>query len=136
MNNKATFQLTNYFFKKIDLDFETEIPKNIDVNFDVSGIFKTQEKSFVLNLTFTAFSPEVDTKFITINCIATYLFENVENYEDIPTYFYTNSIAILFPYIRSSVSILTIQANIPALVLPTYNLLELEKPLRQNTTIE
>lgn len=137
MSTIAKFQLTNYFFNKIELNFENEIPNDVDVNFDVKGKYKVSENLYKLYLTFTAFPSEnKDNKFIKISCIGNFKLENVNSLDEFPPYFYTNSIAILFPYLRSSVSILTVQANIPALVLPTYNLSELEKPLRTNTIIE
>ena len=137
MSTIASFQLTNYLFNKIELNFENQTPKDVNVNFDVSGIYKPQQNQYDLNLTFTAFPAEDrDDIFITINCIGIFTLENVNSIDEVPPYFYTNAIAILFPYIRSSVSILSIQANIPALVLPTYNLTDLEKPLRTNTTVK
>ena len=66
--------------------------------------------------------------------MGTFDFENVNKIEDIPSFFYRNSIAILFPYVRAYISLVTNQANIPALVLPTMNLVSLEKPLKENTT--
>lgn len=51
-----------------------------------------------------------------------------------PSYFYRNSIAIVFPYIRAFISTVTLQANIPPIILPTMNLTSLEIPLKQNTT--
>lgn len=53
--------------------------------------------------------------------------------KDIPDFFYANSIAIIFPYIRAFVSTLTLQANIPPIVLPTLNLSQLRTILRDNT---
>lgn len=45
------------------------------------------------------------------------MFESARTLEDIPDYFYANSIAILFPYVRAFVSTVSLQANIP----PNYN---------------
>lgn len=42
---------------------------------------------------------------------------NIHSLDDIPEYFYANSIAILFPYIRVFVSTVTLQANIKPIVL-------------------
>ncbi|HLO91987.1 MAG TPA: hypothetical protein VK172_12560 [Lentimicrobium sp.] len=72
--------------------------------------------------------------FIKIDCVATYRFQEKLNFQDIPPYFYQNSIAILFPYVRAFVSTVTLQANIGPILLPTMNLSELESPLRDNTT--
>lgn len=69
-----------------------------------------------------------------INCKGLFEFKNVETIEDIPDFFYKNSIAILFPYVRAYISLVTTQANVPGIILPTYNLSNLEEKLRNNTT--
>ena len=70
-----------------------------------------------------------------VNCVAWFEFQDVERIEDIPDYFYANSIAILFPYVRAFVSTLTLQANVPPMVLPTLNLFPLQKILQENTIV-
>lgn len=68
--------------------------------------------------------------------ITKYQFENVNSFEEIPDFFYKNSIAILFPFVRAYVSIITIQANVPSVMLPTLNLSSLESELKENTTLK
>ena len=55
---------------------------------------------------------------------------------EIPDFFYPNSLAIIFPYIRAFVSTLTLQANVRPIVLPTVNLMGLTDMLRKETTVE
>jgi len=74
--------------------------------------------------------------FINVRCNGVFKFTNVSSLEEIPSYFYRNSVAILFPYLRAYISIITNQANTPPLVLPTMNLVSLEKPLKENTIIK
>ncbi|MBK7039827.1 MAG: protein-export chaperone SecB [Bacteroidetes bacterium] len=62
---------------------------------------------------------------------STQLFPLVE----IPTFFYKNCIAIIFPYLRAFLSTLTLQANVKPLILPLMNLSGLEKPLIENTVL-
>ncbi len=52
---------------------------------------------------------------------------DIDNPEDV---LHVNATAILFPYLRALVSQLTTLANIPALILPTFNIVEMfrEKP--------
>ena len=59
--------------------------------------------------------------------------ESVKSVDDIPNYFYANSIAIVYPYLRAFVSTLTLQSNAKPMVLPTMNLSSLESDLRKNT---
>jgi preprotein translocase subunit SecB len=65
---------------------------------------------------------------------AIFSFTGVEKLEDIPDFFYRNALAIVFPYIRSFVSTLTLQSNSKLIILPTMNLSKLEKPLREKTS--
>ena len=63
------------------------------------------------------------------------MFNGSTSIEDIPEYFYPNSIAIIFPYIRAFVSTLSLQANVKPIVLPTINLIGLTNELKENTSI-
>ena len=78
---------------------------------------------------------ECENSSIYVNCIADYKFEDIHSLEDIPEYFYANSIAILFPYVRAFVSTVTLQANIRPIVLPTYNVSPLQDMLIKNTVV-
>lgn len=60
--------------------------------------------------------------------------DNVKTIDEIPDYFYANSIAIVYPYLRAFVSTLTLQSNAKPMVLPTMNLSSLEGDLRKNTS--
>ena len=95
--------------------------------------FINEERKYVLTFIFNALTEEGENPFVTIECKATFAFENINTFEEIPSYFYRNSIAIIFPYIRAYISTVTLQANIPPVVLPTMNLASLEKPLKENT---
>lgn len=134
MSQRATFQLDNFIFNDVKLSIEEVRPKDINVDFVPEGVFHLLEKTFDLKLIFIAFDGnERDDPFVKISCIGTFSFENIETIADIPPFFYRNAIAILFPYIRAFVSSLTAQANITPMILPTYNLGELEAPLRDKT---
>ena len=71
---------------------------------------------------------------ILVNCVASFKFKENISLAEIPNFFYPNSIAILFPYVRAFVSTLTLQANIKPILLPTLNLSSLQDILRENTT--
>lgn len=134
MSQKAAFQLQTYIFNDIQLTFKDKQPKEIAVFFDPKGVFNVQEKTFDLTLVFIATENENnENPFIKINCIGTFKFEGINFIEEIPSFFYKNAIAIIFPYIRGFVSSLTALANITPMIIPTYNLGELEAPLRANT---
>lgn len=132
--NKAIFSLEDYRFEKVFIDFTRKQSDQIEIGFSPSGTFHSESATFTLNFSFIAHNNDINTPFIKINCLATYKFQEKLNFQDIPPYFYQNSIAILFPYVRAFVSTVTLQANIGPILLPTMNLSELESPLRENTS--
>lgn len=135
---KASFSIERYYFDKVLIDLQHHTSDKLFVDFKPSGIFNSENSTYQLKFDFSAFtSQEKDAQpFVNIRCNGIFQFENVVSVDEIPSYFYRNSIAILFPYLRAYVSIVTNQANTPPIVLPTMNLASLEKPLKENTTIK
>ncbi len=132
--NKAAFSLKEYKFEKVSIDFLKRTSNELNITFDPSGKFMSENSTFELIIVFNAFNEDVENSFVTIKCSSIFQFENEINFDEIPSYFYRNSIAIVFPYIRAFISTVTLQANIPPIILPTMNLTSLEIPLKQNTT--
>lgn len=133
---KAAFSIEKYQFDKVKLDLDNHVSKDVMLDFDTEGVFHETDKKFELIFSVAAFSEEKTTNnpFVNIRCKGLFAFENVQSFEDIPVYFYRNSIAILFPYVRAYISLITSQANIPGIILPTMNLSSLEKKLKARTT--
>lgn len=129
----ASFQLSNYQFTEVNLNTLFIRNNDINVSFDVNGKFSTKTNDFELKFKVSANSESEEAKFITVMCVANFSFQNLETFEDIPDFFYQNAIAILFPYVRAYISIITSQANLKAVILPTLNLSELSIPLKKNT---
>ncbi|MFY7739731.1 MAG: protein-export chaperone SecB [Flavobacterium sp.] len=137
MSKSASFQLISYMFTKVAIDFETQQTKKVDVNFEPYGVFNQETSEYELKLDFTVIDTENNNyQFIKVTCVGTFKIEGVTTKDEIPTFFFTNSIAIVFPYLRAFISTITLQANIPVLVLPTYNLSELEPVLIANTIVK
>lgn len=134
----ASFSLIKYTFDKVLIDYSLKTDSDINIKFEPKGVFKEEENNstFELQFTFFAFDKENTESFVNIECKALFAFAGKITFEEIPSYFYANSIAILFPYIRAFISTVTLQANYSPLVLPTMNLSTLEEPLRKNTTKE
>lgn len=132
---KAAFSLDNYRFNKIFINSDNTPTEDISIDFKPSGIFDSETKSFELALDFTAFSEEkgIDNYFMKITCLSIFSFDEVNTVEEIPPYFYKNSIAIVYPFIRAFVSSVSLQANVKPIILPTMNLSSLEIPLKENT---
>ncbi|MBV6484225.1 MAG: hypothetical protein KFKLKKLM_00717 [Flavobacteriales bacterium] len=140
--NKAAFGFDNYRFDNVYLNFKSSPIKEddtslaIDLDFNPKGIFNPEKNQYELQLEFVAFEKNRGKKdpFIKINAVAFYRFESINKLDDIPNFFYANSLAILYPYIRAFVSSLSVQANAGTLILPTLNLTGLENILKENTS--
>lgn len=134
MVTNAAFSLEHYLFDKVYINLENYNKNEYRIEFNPSGIFKKEDKTYTLNFGFTATCDGLIDSFVSINCVGVFKFNNIEGIDEIPPYFYRNSIAILFPFLRGFLSMVTIQANVPPILLPTMNLTSLEKPLLEKTT--
>jgi preprotein translocase subunit SecB len=135
---KAAFTLSNYKITNASLNYEviSNQDKKIKVDFNPSGVYNQKNGLYKLTLDFYAFEEgkvDKENPFIRTVIIADYQFENVTSLDEIPVFFYSNSIAIIYPYIRAFVSNLSLQANMPPFILPTLNLSMLESTLKDNT---
>lgn len=136
MNNKeVAFRLDNYKFTKATLNFD--IPKDAEfvIDFKPSGKLKEIEGTYDLSFDTIVKCEETDTIIVEVSCIAQFSFMDRIKFEEIPDFFYPNSLAILFPYIRAFVSTLSLQANSSPMILPTVNLMGLTEELRDNTSV-
>jgi preprotein translocase subunit SecB len=134
--NKAAFSLDNYFFKKILIDLSLNKSEEFMIDFNPSGEFNEENSTFELFFTFKAKNKNEKKPFIQIECVSQFKFAESVKIDEIPPYFYVNSIAIIFPYMRAFVSTVTLQSNIPPIVLPTMNLTDLAVPLKKNTKVK
>ena len=134
---KAEFSFDGFRVNKLVFDFDLHDKKNdIKVKFDVSGTFSKKDKKFQIYLDFIAYDEDkdVDTFFVNIKMKSIFSFKGIETIDKIHPYFYRNSLAISFPYLRSFLSSVSLQANNLAVILPTMNLSNLENPLKENIT--
>jgi len=133
---EAAFSIANYQFDKVNIDLSNRESKNLSLSFDVKGLYNNEVSTYELTFVVYVFNQEEskENSFVTVRCKGTFKFENVTTIEEIPNFFYQNSIAILFPYVRAYVSLITTQANVPGIILPTLNLSDLVGELRGNTT--
>lgn len=131
---KAAFSIINYQFDKVSIDLNNHNSKDLSLSFDTSGIYFNENQNFELRFVVKVAQNTDKNPFAEISCKGTFKFENIESFENIPEFFYRNSIAILFPYVRAYLSLVTTQANVPGIILPTLNLSNLEADLKKNTT--
>lgn len=106
----------------------------LDLSFSPSGIYDKSTKTFSLRFVFTASQGDENKTIVKIVCLATFEFNEPLDIDAIPDYFYPNSLAIVFPYVRAFVSSVTLQANMVApILIPTLNLTRLQSSLKANT---
>ena len=136
---QATFSFKSYKIERFLFNLENETEDKISIKIDPQGVFISNERKFRLTFHFYAFEKEKthEKSFVECTLTAEFLFsESIKTIEDIPQYFYPNSIAIVFPYLRSFISSLTIQANVKPVILPTMNLTSLSTPLKENVVVK
>lgn len=136
---QATFSFQKYSVENFTFSTENMVHEDISIKIDPSGKFITDKRIFLLNFNFYAFGKEsgFEKSFVTCKMNAEFVFSHdIKTVDDIPSYFYANSIAIVFPYLRSFISSLTIQANLKPFILPTMNLSSLSTPLKENIVVE
>lgn len=136
---KVAFRFNNYYFTKAKIEFPAQSERNLDlnVNFIPKGEFIKADSKFnlYLKVVISSCNDEVETNFVEVDCCSEFIFsEPIEELRDIPGFFYPNSIAIIFPYIRAFISTLSLQANKNPIILPTMNLTSLQEKLKNNTT--
>ena len=130
----AVFKLDNYIFDNINLDLSNLKPETtFNIDFIPSGKFFTDKDLYELTFLFVANQAESNKSVVNVRCVAQFSFRDLDENKNIPDYFYANSIAILFPYVRAMVSTLTLLANATPMVLPTLNLSDLKDVLEEHT---
>lgn len=139
LDNKAAFSLSRFKFKKFSFD---DAVLNIEggkaqFHLNTSGTFISSVSEYLLELDFITSDPEfANEPIISVTLEAFFAFnDSVKSVEEIPDYFFSNSIAILYPYLRSFISSMTVQANDQPIILPAMNLTKLAVPLKEKTKV-
>jgi len=130
----AIFSFKEFKVPQFSYNEANQSDSNLKLGFKPSGRYESSTGIFELKIMFIAsVDKEEGETIFDLTSVATFQFESAPILEDIPSYFYKNSIAIVFPYIRAFISTLTLQANTRLLRLGLMNLSNLEKPLIENT---
>lgn len=132
---KAAFKLDSYHFTKAELDFNIPNEAELNITFNPKGVFYTKEFRYELEFDVIVKCKETGTNVITVSCLSSFTFNGSISIDEIPDYFYPNSIAIIFPYIRAFVSTISLQANVQPVLLPTINLMGLTEELKGKTQV-
>ena len=131
---QAKFSFKTFRILDAELHF-TRVSGSLNLQFYPEGLYDTESHEYHLHLSFRAINDNPNEEVVVqLESIAVFqMEEQVSSVYEIPDYFYANSIAIIYPYLRAFVSTLTLQSNAKPMVLPTMNLSSLEGDLRKNT---
>lgn len=131
----AAFKFKDYRISKFNYDHRTDdSEKPMGISFDLSGKFNSTKHTFTQHLVCLG---KIDNhELFKVEMDSIFEFVDLKSIEDIPPYFYANSLGIIYPYIRAFVSTLTLQANCSdTVVLGLLNLTELAPVLKENTEL-
>lgn len=133
---EAAFSFEDYKFTEVSLNLGAlGEDDNLIVEFRPSGEYNPTLGLYKMTLDFIASNERSDDRIITIRCVAFFKFREPLELKELPLYFYANSTAILYPYIRAFVSTLSLQANFNSIMLPTLNVSALADEMKDNTVI-
>ena len=133
---KAAFSFEGFKVSQFSFNEGNHLGSEINIGFEPSGKYDPNKGVFELTIKFIAHEGDnIEMAIFDITSNAIFKFNSAIQVEEIPSYFYKNAIAIVFPYIRAFISTLTLQANTRLLKLGLMNLSALEKPLKENTVV-
>ncbi|HAH24359.1 MAG TPA: hypothetical protein DCL77_11500 [Prolixibacteraceae bacterium] len=133
---EAAFSFVDFKIPQFSYNENNEGGSELTIGYSPSGIYNSLTGEFELKLKFIASrATNKEDVVIDLTMLAKFKFRSIIELKDIPEYFYKNAIAIAFPYLRSFISTLTLQANTKLLKIGLMNLSDLEIPLKQNTVI-
>ncbi|EWC92985.1 preprotein translocase, SecB subunit-like protein [Porphyromonas catoniae ATCC 51270] len=131
MTENARFQLEEYRFPRFTFDTTSLEDGELSIDFLPRGVFEGQRGLYRLSLEVRIGQGQYQVG--KVECEASFHFSEEISLSSIPGYFYSNSIAIVFPYVRAFISLVTTQSQIPGIILPTLNLSGLGEKLKENT---
>jgi preprotein translocase subunit SecB len=130
---KAKFALIEYVVSEFHFKGPNGGNQNMKVDFKPTGNYMLSKSEYELFLEMTCKDESEAVVYLSASIKA--IFQLRDNENTIPQYFYANSIAIVYPYIRAFVSTVSLQSNTGHILLPTMNLSDLGPILEENTSI-
>jgi len=129
------FKFKDFRISKFSYEETKKENSDLEMGFHPSGRYNESSGLYELFFTFTANEKDTDKKVIKVKSVSEFLFDKPYKFDEIPSYFFTNSIPIIFPYMRSFISTLTLQANANVLMLGLINFTNASEPLKENTEV-
>ncbi|MEZ5196170.1 MAG: protein-export chaperone SecB [Bacteroidales bacterium] len=130
---KSPFKFKGYTIQESSISQKpTSKVGKFSVSVTPKGIIDSVNKTFQLDLIVNI--KEASDKFkCSVRIVGIFEFTNETNKNNIANYFYVNSSAILFPYVRAYIAALTSLSGLKTINIPTLNLTKMGKELEQNT---
>ena len=134
----ASFSLLSVRFPRFSFssDLGADDQAKYELGFVVQGAYNPESAEAIVYMVVKVgqqpeAEPEAEAEDLTeVHCTAVFQLEQGTLIETIPEHFYNNALGILFPYIRSFISNLTVQAGWPTMMLPLLNVTSLNQSLK------
>jgi len=97
---KAAFKLDNYHFTSASLDFNIANDAKLNISFIPKGAFHSKDSQYELTFEVIIESNVTRTTVVKVSCVALFSFSDKLKIDEIPEYFFPNSLAIVFPYVQ------------------------------------
>lgn len=129
--NESDFRFEEYRILKSFIHIsKDEFPDDVyDINISPSGLKSRDRFDLSLDIDIKDKKGVVE---INISVVGIFYFKENLDIKRLPNYFAINAPAILFPYIRAYISLLTSLSGIGTVLLPTMNLSSLGEVLLKN----
>lgn len=112
----------NLYFKKINFKRSKEIPNNFNNSFDVNYEYENENTITVELITKIASKNKMSLEVILVGEFVLLEESNTIPEEEKKSILEKNTVAIMFPFLRSQITLITAQPNMPALNLPPLNI--------------
>lgn len=132
---KASFSFDKFTVPSFSYNKSKSKSPELDLLLDPKGEYDNKSGKFYLTLNFQGVEGEKRTTVINVTSVAEFKFSENMEISEIPDYFFANAVAIMFPYVRSFISTLTLQSNTGIIMLETLNLSGLREVLKKNTSL-
>lgn len=135
-NPTAEFTLAAYRITEVVLkNFKNSSETQLYISFDPKGEYTRSTRTYTVSLGVFVHTGEGGEIILSVTMEFDYLFMEGSSLETVKENFYSNFIAIGFPYLRAYISLITSQSqNAFAIILPLLNLIKEAEPLKNNTT--
>ena len=115
---------------EINTDFVATENIELELSFNRNIVIDPDNHNAVIRLACTIYDNYKEKNYpfyIFVQIRAIFKYESEMSLEETKNMLETNGIAIVFPYLRSIISVVTANAGLPPLIIPTINIIEMLK---------